>query len=193
MKKQENTKSAIRIATLAFIVFAGMQGIAKAQEIDFGVRAGALYSLPTYGNNVSNDQAQFGGQVGLFARTSGKLYLQPELSLSVYKASYQLTQRSFKPTFYQLNLPIQVGYTLYEKDATKLRGALGPQLNYQLKKERATPTNNFKSFTYDAMVNVGADLGKYTLDVRYNHGLNNSSNELDSRNRVVGLSVGYKF
>ncbi|MFD1770076.1 porin family protein [Sphingobacterium suaedae] len=186
-------KTVMQLGAIALIVCFSSPDTAQAQEIDFGAKLGGLYSLPSYGSKVTDDNAQFGVQAGIFARTSGRFYIQPELNLSIYKSSYQFSQKDYTPSFYQLNLPIQVGCAFYERDDIKLRGALGPQFNYQLKKERVTSGSDFKSFTYDAMINLGLDFKNYTLDLRYNHGLNKSSKDLDSRNRVVSLSVGYKF
>lgn len=188
MKKQAN---------YGFMIFAlclGLQLTAHAQDIEYGLKVGALYNMPSYGNKaVSNSDSKFGVQAGVFARTSDKLYLQGELIFSTFKSKYTLQQQNYNPTFYQLNLPIQLGYKIVETDQMNLRGSLGSQVNYNLKKNKATHNTNFNTLTYDGFVNIGTDIERFTIDLRYNHSLNKTSKDLDSRNRIIGLSVGYKF
>lgn len=74
-----------------------------------------------------------------------------------------------------------------------IRASVGPQLNYQLNKAKATSTANYKSFSYDALANVGLDINRFGIDLRYNHGLNTISKELGAKNKSIALSVGYTF
>src|SRR5690606_41107970 len=74
-----------------------------------------------------------------------------------------------------------------------LRASVGPQVNFNLKKNQATTNADFKPFTFDGLVNIGTDFDRFSVDLRYNHTINKTSAELDSRNRMVGLSVGYRF
>lgn len=184
-------------ATYVFMVFTlaiGLQLTANAQDVEFGVKAGALYTMPSYGNKaVSNTDSKFGEQAGIFVRSSEKLYVQGELTFTTYKSAYTIQQKSYHPTFYQLNVPIHVGYRIVETDQMNLRASLGPQVNYNLKKNNATDVTNFNTFTYDGFVNIGTDIHQFTVDLRYIHSINKTSKDLDSRNRMIGLSVGYRF
>src|SRR5690606_5208544 len=112
---------------------------------------------------------------------------------TTFKSVYALQQKNYDPRFYQLNVPIQVGYKIVETDQMNLRASLGPQVNYNLKKNNAANSTNFKTFTYDGVVNIGTDINRFMIDLRYNHSVNKTSKALDSRDRIVGLSVGYKF
>ena len=165
-----------------------------AQEVEFGVKAGALYSMPSYGNSsVKNSESKFGAQAGVFLRTDNDVYFQPEVTVSMFKANYSVDNGSYDPTFYQVNLPVQVGYKILQDDDWTLRASLGPQINYSLNNNRAVDNNDYKDFDFDALINVGVDIKKFTIDLRYNHGLTKISEELDARNRTLGLSFGYKF
>jgi len=187
---QKQVKYGLMISTLCL----GLQLTADAQDITYGLKVGALYNMPSYGNKaVSNSESKFGIQAGVFARTSEKLYLQGELSFSTFKSKYAFQQQNHNPTFYQLNLPIQLGYKIVETEQMNLRASVGPQVNYNLKKVNATNNTNFNTFTYDGVVNIGTDINRFMIDLRYNHSVNKTSKALDSRDRIVGLSVGYKF
>lgn len=192
-KTQKMQKQAQHVLTI-FVLCLGFQLTAYAQDITYGLRAGALYNMPSFGNKaVSDSESKFGIQAGVFARTSEKLYLQGELTFSTFKSKYTFQQRNYKPTFYQLNLPIQLGYKIIETAQMNLRASVGPQVNYNLKKIDATDNTNFNTFTFDGVVNIGTDINRFTIDLRYNHSVNKTSKALDSRDRTVGLSVGYKF
>jgi len=191
MKKM---KKQVKYGFMVFALSLGLQLTVNAQDMEFGIKAGVLYNMPGYGNNaVSNTDSKFGVQAGVFARTAEKLYMQGELTFTTFKSAYTLQQKNYDPTFYQLNVPIQVGYKIVETDQMNLRASLGPQVNYNLKKNNATNSTNFKTFTYDGVVNIGTDINRFMIDLRYNHSLSKTSKELDSRNRMIGLSVGYKF
>jgi len=166
----------------------------KAQELEYGVKAGATYQFPTYGNkNVMDEKSKVGAQAGVFLRTGNQVYFQPEVLLSVYKSSYKVDSKSYDPTFYQINVPLQVGYKFLQNDQLIFRGSIGPQVNYNLKSITAIGNAEYKDLTFDGLINVGVDIKKFTVDLRYNQGFSKTSKELDSKNRVLGLSVGYKF
>lgn len=190
----KNLKKKVNYASLLLVLGLGLQLTVNAQEAEFGVKAGALYNMPSYGNNsVSSSDSKFGVQVGVFGRTAERLYLAGELTFSTFKSAYTYQQEKFNPTFYQLNLPVQLGYRIVETDQMVLRASLGPQLNYNLKTNKATGNADFEQFTYDGFINVGTDVDRFSIDLRYNHSINKTSKDLDSRNRILGLSVGYRF
>jgi hypothetical protein len=165
----------------------------KAQEVDFGVKIGSQYHMPAFGAEiVKGSDSKFGFHAGAFVRTKERLYGQVDLGMSLYKFAYTIDKTKFTPKFYQLNLPIQLGYRVIESDNITLRTAIGAQLNYQLKKNKAY-TDNFNTLTYDGLINIGTDIKRFSIDLKYNHGINKLSKELDAKNRTVALSVGYKF
>lgn len=191
MKKMQKQ---VKYGFMMFALCLGLQLTVSAQDIEYGVKAGALYSMPSYGNKaVSNSESKFGVQAGVFARTSEKLYVQGELTFSTFKSTYTAQQQNYNPTFHQLNLPIQLGYKVVETDQMNVRASVGPQVNYNLKKNKAIGNADFNRFTYDGVVNIGTDINRFTVDLRYNQSINKTSKDLDSRDRIIGLSVGYKF
>src|SRR5690606_6700396 len=187
-------KNQFKIAVLLIAVALVLNQKVSAQDVEFGIKAGALYSMPSYGSSdVKNNKSKFGAQAGIFLRTGNQVYFQPEVTVSMFKADYTVADGTYDPTFYQVNLPLQIGYKILQDDDWTLRGSLGPQINYNLKNNRAVGTNDYKDFDFDALVNVGVDIKKYTIDLRYNHGFSATSKELDSKNRTIVMSFGYKF
>ncbi len=187
MKKQ--LTYGLLLAAMGF----GLNQQTKAQEVDFGVKIGGQYHMPSFGANmVKGSDSKIGFEAGAFVRTKERLYGQVDLGMSYYKFAYSIDNTQYTPKFYQLNLPLQLGYRVIESDKLTLRTAIGAQLNYQLKKNKAY-TNNFNTITYDGLVNIGTDIKQFSIDLKYNHGINKLSKELDANNRVLGLSVGYRF
>ncbi len=165
----------------------------NAQELEYGVKLGATYQFPNYGNMVKGKESKIGAQAGAFLRTANQIYFQPEVLFSMYKSSYSVENTKYDPTFYQVNVPLQVGYKFLEEDQWNLRASIGPQVNYNLKSNKAVGNSDYKDLTFDGLINVGVDLKQFTIDLRYNQGLSKTSDELDAKNNVLGLSVGYKF
>ncbi|ERJ58910.1 outer membrane beta-barrel protein [Sphingobacterium paucimobilis] len=187
MKKQ--LTYGLLLAAMGF----GLNQETKAQEVDFGFKIGGQYHMPSFGSGiVKSSDSKFGVQAGAFVRTKERLYGQVDLGLSLYKYAYKIDNTEYAPKFYQLNLPIQLGYRVIETDNITLRTAIGAQLNYQLKKNKAY-TNNFNNITYDGLINIGTDIKQFSIDLKYSHGINKLSKELEAKNRVIGLSVGYRF
>ncbi|QBQ41953.1 PorT family protein [Sphingobacterium psychroaquaticum] len=190
MKMKNQIKQGMLVMVMGLLV----NQVARAQEVDFGVKAGSVYTMPSYSNkSVSDKKSEFGAQVGIFARTTDRFFVQPELTLSFTSTTYNFEGKKHNPNFYQLHLPIQAGYKFYESEKMGIRASVGPQLNYQLNKAKATSTANYKSFSYDALANVGLDINRFGIDLRYNHGLNTISKELGAKNKSIALSVGYTF
>ncbi|WP_240904720.1 porin family protein [Sphingobacterium sp. SGR-19] len=190
----KNFKKQVKNVAMLLALGLGMHVTTQAQEVEFGIKAGALYNMPSYGNKaVSDSDSKFGFQAGVFARTTEKLYVEGELAFSSFKSTYTLESKKFAPTFYQLNLPLQIGYRVVDTDKMVLRTSIGPQFNYNLKANSANGKVDYKKLNYDGFVNIGTDIDQFSIDLRYNHAINKTSNELESRNRMIGLSLGYRF
>ncbi len=190
----KNFKKQVKFGAMVLALGLGMQVTAQAQEVEFGIKAGALYNMPSYENKaVSNSDSKFGFQAGVFVRTTEKLYVEGELAFSTFKTAYTFEGKKFDPTFYQLNLPLQIGYRVVDTDKMVLRTSIGPQFNYNLKANSANGKVDYKKLNYDGFINIGTDVDKFSIDLRYNHAINKTSKELDSRNRMIGLSLGYRF
>src|SRR5690606_17490190 len=98
-KKTKMQKHAQHVLTI-FVLCLGIQLTAHAQDITYGLKAGALYNMSSFGNKaVSDSESKFGIQAGVFARTSEKLYLQGEFTFSTFKSKYTFQQRNYNPTF----------------------------------------------------------------------------------------------
>jgi hypothetical protein len=190
----KNFRKQVKFGAMVLALGLGTHVTAQAQEVEFGIKAGALYNMPSYGNKaVSNSDSKFGFQAGVFVRTTEKLYVEGELAFSSFKSAYTFENKKFDPTFYQVNLPLQVGYRVVDTDKLVLRTSLGPQFNYNLKANSANGKVDYKKLNYDGFINIGTDVDQFSIDLRYNHAINKTSNELDSRNRMIGLSIGYRF
>ena len=59
----------------------------NAQQLEYGIKAGATYNFQNYGNqNVSDKESKIGAQAGVFMRTGSDVYFQPEVLFSMFKS-----------------------------------------------------------------------------------------------------------
>ncbi len=193
-KKYKVMKSTLKLGLLLIGGICAYHHPASAQQMEYGVKVGATYNFQNYGNqNVSDKESKIGAQAGVFMRLGSDVYFQPEVMFSLFKTAYKIDGKSYDPTFYQLSVPLQIGYKFFQNDQMLFRGSIGPQANYNLKSNNAFGNSEYKDLSFDGLVNVGVDIDQFIIDLRYNHGFSKTSKELDSKNNVLGLSIGYKF
>ncbi len=178
-------------------------GIAKAQEVKFGVKGGLNFM------NISGNQGSGTGKVGYHVgglvefKLSDKFAIQPELLYSTTGTKENVFGVEFKSTLSYINLPIMAKYFVVKG----LSIEAGPQIGYLASSKMTT------DLTYDVMgnsyqkVDYGMNVGAgYELDnglmfqVRYYAGMANISKtdlysdaSLKSHNTGFQVSLGYKF
>ena len=142
---------------------------------------------------------QPGFDVGFFARLNyHKLYIQPEL---VY--SYQSTKQDVslsKMNTHNLNVPVLVGYKLFDVKLMNVRAFIGPEFNYVLAED---PAHDWRSpANILGCIGAGVDIAMLTLDLRYSYAFNRSVKDFhfegqtfknDVHNNVISISLGWKF
>jgi hypothetical protein len=179
------------VAAMALLLTAGT---ANAQTADLGVKAGVNFgSLRTNAETVSGASGKTGLHVGLFARTGGNFYFQPELNFSTFGGEYVYDGETNEPMFRQLNIPLMAGYKLIDNGQVNFRVSLGPDVNFNLNKPDAPTGTDYKRFSVGGVLNAGVDMGRVTFDARYSLGLTTVHEALDQRPGVFSLSVGFKI
>ncbi|UIR57064.1 PorT family protein [Sphingobacterium sp. SRCM116780] len=186
-------KTTLKTALLGLTLL-GLGTTAKAQEVTYGLQIGSNYHMTSFGNkSVKDNSAKIGVSVAGFARIGDNLFFQPGIGASLLRKEYSFDKSQKTLKFYQINLPLQVGYKIINKKDFNLRGMLGPQLNYDIKTTKSTATTDYKKFSYDGRIGLGVDISRLTLDAYYSHGLSRVDKTLDAKNRTIGVMVGYKF
>ncbi len=184
-----------------FIALFGILGIVvtSAQEIDFGIKAGANFSnfSDVKGVNMSN---KTGFQIGAFAGfKAGKIGIQPELLYSQQGAKFNHDDVKLD----YVNVPIMLKYYLI----SGLNVQVGPQFGFVVDDNIGKVFNGIESgvksnsFDLSGLVGLGLDLPfGIRIDGRYNFGLSKAlkdtsqaGNTIEPKNNVFTLAVGYSF
>jgi hypothetical protein len=203
------------LAVIAVLTF----GFANAQESKFGVKAGLNLSTLS-GNYVEQSQVKPGLVLGGFAavKLSNEFVFQPELLFSLQGSAYRNYYDLGNVQSYQqdnlnltyLLLPVMVKYYVAKKFSLEV----GPQFGFLLaartnyfsytnngyvNSDSKNITDQFKTFDFGINIGGGYDFtDHWGIDLRYNFGLNNASqNEngtnYSANNQVLSVTGSYKF
>ena len=155
---------------------------ANAQETSFGVKAGANLA------KFSGDLDEFDGRTSFYVGVVGefmfteKFGIQPEVVYSMQGVDDDLAD----VTLSYLNVPILAKYYIIEG----LSVEVGPQFGFVI------DDDDTEAESFDLSAALGAE---YALDMgvffqaRYNLGFTDVYDEVDGKNSVIQLGVGYKF
>ena len=179
------------------LLFMAATGSVKAQsetDVTFGVKAGI--NLSTLANgliDMSDKKGKVGINAGVFARVGNKIYFQPELNYVTFSNTYNFNSNAYQVKFKDVNVPLMIGYRIIDKKDLMLRISAGPDLYYNLKKQVSPVDSEDKRTSIGGVLNVGVDLGNFTIDTRNSIGFTKLNKDFGQRPNIFSLSVGYKF
>ncbi|RVU01947.1 PorT family protein [Mucilaginibacter limnophilus] len=174
---------------------------AKAQ-VTVGAKAGVNFSKIN-ADNV-DESSITGYQIGAFARLGSDWYFQPELYLASSGGKFKTEDNNNTVTvdgkvkFTTLNVPLLIGKTFGSEDLN-LRLNAGPVYTYIMDDNRnlggniSDAFNNYKSSALGYQVGGGIDVGKISIDLRYEGGLTKVNDYFDQRQNLWSLAVGFKI
>ena len=171
---------------------------------NFGVKAGANFSKFSVSKSEMKYTFQPGFDLGLFARVKfTKWYVQPEL---VY--SYQASKGKGSPIknyTHSFNVPVLLGYKLFDVKMTNMRVFLGPEFNYVFSDD----TNFRNPANIMGSAGIGFDIAMLTIDFKYGYAFNKANKEditvyedindnsgisgVNFHNNVFSIHLGWKF
>ena len=182
----------------------------------FGPKVGLTYtrlSTKSVDDNLTNlkNSNRLSLQAGLFARIYyHKLYFQPELDVTwrggTIKYDMASTANSIKQkmNITSIDLPLLIGYT-FGRNFLNFRLYAGPMVGYTMSQKldittsdgsELTPEQKFnnKDATWGITGGIGFDVWKFTMDLRYERGLNDVSwnSSVKQRPSNLMLTVGWK-
>jgi hypothetical protein len=177
-------------------------------QFSLGIKVG--YNASQLSSNIDSVTANFksGFQIGAFARIGKKLYLQPEFYYTTQGGVFSSNTQNWKQTVKigSLDVPVLVGYKLINSDLVNLRILAGPAASFVVNKTisegGADPgpvtSGDLKGVNWSIQAGAGVDVWMFTLDVRYQIGLNQLIKEakswkFDSKNNVWVVSLGFKI
>lgn len=168
-------------------------------------------------NGVKND-AKTGLLFGAFARIKllGNVSLQPELYYAKKsgKVSYDILNEDISAqniTYRTWDIPILANFNLIDLKVAKVYGLAGPVMSFVAENVTTLPKlttdienvkDESKKATWGFQLGGGLEVWKLSLDARYEWGLSNMSDGLDSdvtavgfnrKSKMLTISLGYKL
>ncbi|RZK49378.1 MAG: PorT family protein [Pedobacter sp.] len=184
--------------------FIAYQGFAQlAPTFQFGVKGGVNFAkFKTEGMFDSENQGGYYG--GLWARVGGAgLHLQPEVYLTGKNSSFiTLSGQENNVKFTSLDVPVLVG-TKFGAAGIGLRLNTGPVFTFVLDEtQKFLPAasdafkGNFKDTFIAWQFGLGIDIGKLSIDGRYESGLseiNSAAGYPTTKLNLYTLGVGFRI
>ena len=181
-------------------------------QLNVGVKVG--YNSSRLSTSVETVTADFksGFQFGGFVRIGKKLYLQPELYYTTQGGIFtnNATSDPWKQTVNigSMDIPVLLGYKLFNVKLVNIRLLAGPVASFVVNKSVTDGGLNnamgplsegdLRSVNWSVQAGGGVDVWMFTLDVRYQMGLNQmvkdtQTYQLNSKNNVWVISLGFKI
>jgi len=177
-------------------------------QFTIGIKVG--YDASKLSTNMDTITSNFksGFQVGAFARIGKRLFLQPELYYTtqggVFTSNISDWQQNIK--IGSMDVPVLIGFKLLKGDFINVRLMAGPMASFVVNKSISDAggvagpieTADLNSVNWAIQAGAGLDVWKFTLDVRYQVGLNQliksvENYTFDSYNNVWNVSLGFKI
>lgn len=178
-------------------------------DFSLGPKVGANYTDFISPKDIVNSNPALGYQAGVFGRVEvGMFYVQPELYYAVKGATIKFRQdgdqggSSFvggKINYNNLDVPVLLGLKVIALDAFNLRVMGGPVASFafDIRKsssfEQIPSADDYLRNTWGVQTGIGADIGRFTIDSRYEIGLSEINRFYDQRASVFQLSIGMKL
>ena len=174
-------------------------------QFHIGIKTG--YNASKLSANIDSVKTNFksGFQIGAFARIGKRLYLQPELYYTtqggVFTSNSNINNWKQTVKISSIDVPVLVGLHIIKGDFVNLRILAGPAASFVVGKSvsegGADPgvitESNINSVNWAIQAGAGVDVWMFTLDVRYQIGLNQVITQVqdwkfDSKNNAWVIS-----
>lgn len=197
-------KRAVLVITILFL------GCTSFAQLTFGPKVGFTMSKLKTNFEEIKEEVKPGFQFGAFVRIGKKVYLQPELMFvtkgGIIKSEAGLNTKT-KVNLSTIQVPVIAGYKLINLEVVNLRILAGPAFSFITNKELTISTDNgeqtikdtnLKDAIWSFNLGAGVDVLMFTLDVRYEWGLNNiydpqGGQDQDMKNNLWNVSLGWKI
>lgn len=186
--------------------------VIKAQDrlITMGPKVGFNSSEFTTNIDSLRTDKKGAAHFGAFVRIGKKIYIQPE-AIYVIKGGF-IESGDFRHTLSQeinlhcISVPVLLGAKISGFRSFNIRAMAGPTFNYILEKQ-FKPTemlsdwpihsiSDIRNSAWSFQMGGGVDFLIFTIDVRYEFGVENiysGTDNLDLRNNLFNLSLGIKL
>ncbi len=178
-------------------------------QFTIGPKIGITMSKLSTNFEDVTEEMKTGFQFGAFARFGKKLYIQPEVLFATKGGIIKEPGLNIKTkvNLSTIQVPLLVGFKLLNLKVMNLRVHGGPAISFVTNKEITVSTTSGEEAFDDAHIKdgiwtfqlgAGVDVLMFTLDVRYEFGLNNIWDPLggtsyDMKNNLWNISLGWKI
>lgn len=191
------------------IVFTAISALSYSQQLHLGLRGGVnqgnLTSYPALSNNGTTTSYHVGvfGRVGILG-----FYTQPEIMFNQRRgvAKDNTTGYTITNTLNYIDVPVLLGFKflaarIYAGPSLMILAGANQTGEITLK-DPDFAKSNYETTAFGFQAGLGADLGKITLDIRWDTNITNlgktintssGSKNYDTNARMVQFSLGYKI
>ncbi|MEI5983583.1 MULTISPECIES: porin family protein [Sphingobacterium] len=192
-------KIILGVAALLFCVQASQAQLLPSLKL--GVKGALNFSSLKSDGKWLNSDTKTGYQLGVWGRVGAAgFHVQPELYYTQKKAGFkdQENNEEGEATLKSMDLPILLG-TKIGLGPLGVRIQAGPVFSFaqdgKVDFNSATDFENYKKSSTGIIGGIGADIKSITIDLRYEHGLNNISQESNRSQKISmwSIGLGYSF
>jgi len=177
-------------------------------EFTVGIKVGYNASKLSTSLDTITSNFKSGFQAGVFVRVGKRFYLQPELYYTTQGGVFSSNLSDWKQNIKlgSLDVPVLVGFKIINNDNLNLRLLAGPMASFIVNKSIEDVGNvinpitsaDINSVNWYIQAGAGVDLWKFTLDLRYQIGLNQliksvGTTNYNTHNNVWVVSLGFKI
>ncbi|MCD4679595.1 MAG: PorT family protein [Bacteroidales bacterium] len=181
-------------------------GVYAQVPVSFGPKVGFTTSKLTTDLSGYKEDVKNGFQAGAFVRVKlKKFYLQPEIYYGVKGGTIDTANFNYDVDLNTLDVPILVGYRVLGKNAFNFRIFAGPVASFIVNKKISLNGNelaeeiadkSIKDAIWGMQMGAGIDLLIFTLDVRYELGVNDIGSDdsgMELKSNTFVISLGWKI
>jgi|SRR5690606_29856276 len=191
-------KIILGLAALLFCVQATQAQLLPSLKL--GVKGALNFSSLRSEGKILNSDTKAGYQLGVWGRVGAAgFHVQPEIYYAQKKMGVEREgDGTGEVTLKSMDIPILLG-TKIGLGPIGFRIQAGPVFSFaqngKVSFKSATDFDNYKKTSTGIIGGLGADIGSFTVDLRYEHGLSNASQTTDFKQHVKmwSIGIGYAF
>ncbi|HAH58876.1 MAG: PorT family protein [Lentimicrobium sp.] len=179
--------------------------LAQAQLVPgftFGPKIGATFSKFNIDQDQISDELKTTFHYGVFVRMGESVYFQPELNVMTRNANLENTNQSGTIKMTSIDLPLLLGVRVLNLELLNVRAMAGPVGSMTVSKkinladvDLDLKKDDLKNFNWGLQFGAGVDILIFSLDLRYEIGLNDVSklSGFDFKNNMFTVALGVKL
>ena len=166
-------------------------GAMAQKPIDVGFHLGYANSTTSIDkNDILKSIKDNGFTAGAYLRYNvKKFYIQPSVDYQFTKASTSISGTDVDAKMNYIQIPVMVGYTLFDAKLFNVRLFVGPEVDFLAKS--GAKNLSFNNVTWSAKAGAGIDIGSITVDLNYRFAISKTGVDL-GKTKGFDVKVGFK-